>query len=172
MSGRGKFSDPYRELNHEHLRIAGKLHAETSWGDRGYENRDVLSTNYMLEMRPCSSEDRQIGSDEVWRSSKTTEVFWKEMVFRTNLEQIFKRRSLTSIHRRQRHSKDWCVRSEMPSRWLMVAATSAIRELRSSSESTSHHHLQRSLDWTGWVNGLTSQITGPHTNGLLPTGPH
>jgi hypothetical protein len=35
-----------------------------------------------------------------------------------------------------------------------------------------HRHLQQSLDWMGWVCSLASQVTGPHTNGLLPIGPH
>jgi hypothetical protein len=37
---------------------------------------------------------------------------------------------------------------------------------------TSHRHLQRSLVWTGRANGLASQLTGPHTNRLIPMGPH
>jgi hypothetical protein len=43
---------------------------------------------------------------------------------------------------------------------------------RSSSESTSHHHLQRLMDWTREDNDLASQVTRPHTNQLLPIGPH
>ena len=41
----------------------------------------------------CSSStrDRQFGSDWGWKSSKTAELFWKKVVFRTNLEQMFKR---------------------------------------------------------------------------------
>jgi hypothetical protein len=53
---------------------------------------------------------------------------------------------------------------------LMVASASAIREMRSSSVTTSHRNLQRKLDWTGRANGLASQVTGAHTNGLLPMG--
>jgi len=47
----------------------------------------------MSEMRPCSATDHQIGSDEIWKSRKTTEVFWKKKkgVFRNNLEQVFER---------------------------------------------------------------------------------
>ena len=52
----------------------------------------------------------------------------------------------------------------------MVAAASTIREMRFSAESTHHHHLQQSLDWTGWASVLASQVTGPHINGLLPVG--
>ena len=44
------------------------------------------------------------------------------------------------------------------------------KEIRSYSESTSHGHLQGSLDWTGRANVLASQVTGPHTNGLLLIG--
>ena len=58
------------------------------WGD---QNKDLLSRNCMSEMCPCSPRDRQIGSDWGWKSSKTTEEFWKNVVFCTNLEQMFKR---------------------------------------------------------------------------------
>jgi len=60
----------------------------------------------------------------------------------------------------------------MPGWCPMVAAASVIREMRSSSDSTSHHHLQQLLDWTGWANALTSQVTGLHTIGLLLMGPY
>ena len=53
-----------------------------------------------------------------------------------------------------------------------AAAVSVIKEMRSASELTFHRHLQLSLDWMGQANGLASQITGPHTNGLLPMVPH
>ena len=66
---------------------------------------------------------------------------------------------------------EWCVRSKMPGFCLMVAAASAIRAIGSSSESTSHYHLQRMLHWTGRTYGLASQVIGPHPNGLLPMGP-
>ena len=48
------------------------------WGD---QNKDVLSRNYMLEMCLCSTIDCHFVSDEVWKSSKTTEVFWKKLYF-------------------------------------------------------------------------------------------
>ena len=41
-----------------------------------------------------------------------------------------------------------------------------------SSKNISHRHLQRSLDWACRTNGLASQATGLHTNGLLPIGAH
>jgi len=37
---------------------------------------------------------------------------------------------------------------------------------------TSHRHLQQSLDCAWRTNGLASQVTGNHTNGILPIGPH
>ena len=40
-----------------------KLHAQTSWGDKGNQNKDVLPRHRMSDMRPCSATDRQIGSD-------------------------------------------------------------------------------------------------------------
>ena len=40
---------------------------------------------------PCSTMNRQIGSDWGWKSSKTTKLFLKNAVFHTNLEQMFKR---------------------------------------------------------------------------------
>ena len=53
----------------------------------------------------------------------------------------------------------------------MVASASAIWEMTNLSESTSHRHLQRSLDWTGRANDLASQVTEIHTNERLPMGP-
>jgi len=58
-----------------------------------------LSRNCVSEMRPCSATDRQIGSNQVWKSNKTTEVFWKN-AFRTNLEQKSKGTS-TDLDTRQ-----------------------------------------------------------------------
>ena len=78
----------------------------------------------------------------------------------------------TSIHSRRRRNRDWRLRSKMPDCCPIVAAASTVREMRSSSESASHHHLQLSLDWTGRANGLSSQVAGPRTNGLLPLGSH
>ena len=37
---------------------------------------------------------------------------------------------------------------------------------------TSHRHLQRSLNWTGRVCGLASQVSEPNTNELLTMRPH
>jgi len=67
-------------------------------------------------------------------------------------------------------SKVWRVRSKMPGCCLMVAAASTIREMRSSSESTSHRHIQRSLDWTERANCLASKVTGHNTNRFLVLG--
>jgi len=41
----------------------------------GEQNKDLLSRSHMLEIRPCSTIDSHFGSDEVWKSSETTEVF-------------------------------------------------------------------------------------------------
>jgi hypothetical protein len=54
----------------------------------------------------------------------------------------------------------------------MVPARRGCGSFLSSALRTSHRHLQRSLDWTGQVCGLASQVTGPHTIGLLPLGLH
>jgi hypothetical protein len=45
-----------------------KLHAQTLWGDRGYQNKDLLLGNHMLEVCPCSTTDHQSGSDQGWKS--------------------------------------------------------------------------------------------------------
>jgi len=63
-------------------------------------------------------------------------------------------RPATSTHSRQRRSREWSVHSKMPGCCLMVAAASAIKEMRSSSVSASHRHLQRLLDCYGWANCL------------------
>jgi hypothetical protein len=34
------------------------------------------------------------------------------------------------------------------------------------------HHLQQSLNWTGPASVLASQVSRPHTNGLLSMRPH
>ena len=47
--------------------------------------------NCMSAMCLCSATDRHIGSDWVWKSSKTTEILLKKTVFHTNLEHMFKR---------------------------------------------------------------------------------
>ena len=43
-----------------------KLHAQTSWCDRGDQNKDLLSTNCMSEMCPCSDTYCQNVSDLGW----------------------------------------------------------------------------------------------------------
>ena len=138
----------------------------------GDHNKDLLSRNCMLEMRPCSAMDRQITSDWGWKSSKITEVFWKKLYFVPIYSRCWNVWPLTLIHGLQWCSRDWCVCSKMPGCCLMVAAASVIREIRSSSESISHCHLQWLPDWLGQANGLACQVTRPHTNGLLPMGPH
>jgi len=63
------------------LQSAGKLHAQTSWGDTRAHNKDLFSSNYISEMDSCKATDGQIGSEYGWKSSKITEVFWKMLYF-------------------------------------------------------------------------------------------
>jgi hypothetical protein len=51
------------ERDTKYIESVEKLHAQTSWGDRWDQNKDLFSRNYMSEMRPCSTTDRQIGSE-------------------------------------------------------------------------------------------------------------
>ena len=69
---------------------AENLHAQTSWGDRKDQSKDLLTINSMSDICPCSATDHQSGSNEVWKSSKATELFWKKSVYLTNLKQMFK----------------------------------------------------------------------------------
>jgi len=54
----------------------------------------------------------------------------------------------------------------------VVPARRGCGSLCPSGPKTSQRHLKRSLDWKGLVCGLPSQVTGPHTNGIFPMGPH
>jgi len=63
-------------------------HHTTSWSDRRDWNKDLLSSNCMSYMCPCCSTNNPSGSDLGWKLSKATEVFWKKVVFLTNLEQM------------------------------------------------------------------------------------
>jgi hypothetical protein len=54
----------------------------------------------------------------------------------------------------------------------VVARRRACGSYLTSDPRTSHRNLQRSLDWTWRACGLVSQVTGPHTIGLLPMGLH
>ena len=44
-----------------HIQSAEKLHAQTSWGNRMDQNKDLQSSNSVLEVRPCSAMDHQTG---------------------------------------------------------------------------------------------------------------
>jgi len=74
-------------------------------------------------------------------------------------------------HHSQYTADNDAAETDMYTQKCQVAAASTIREMRSSLESTSHYHLQRSLDWTWWANGFASQVTVPHINGLIHMGP-
>jgi hypothetical protein len=45
-----------------HIQSAEKLHAQTSWGDRVDQNKDLLSSNCASEMCPRSAMDHRRGS--------------------------------------------------------------------------------------------------------------
>jgi hypothetical protein len=45
------------------VQVVEKLHAETVGGDRRDHNKDLLSSNYILDMRPCNATDHHRGSD-------------------------------------------------------------------------------------------------------------
>ena len=55
-----------------HIHSAEKLHAQTSWGDGVDQNKDLLSSNCVSEMRSYSAMDHQSSYDKGWKSSKTT----------------------------------------------------------------------------------------------------
>jgi len=95
----------------------------------------------------------------------------KKVLFCTNLEQMFKYGHWPWYVSNSDTPETDLYAQNMLGCCLMVASASVIREMRSSWESRYHHHLQWSLDCTEWANGLAFQVTGPHTNGLLPIGP-
>ena len=69
------------KLNTLIIQDAGKLHAQTLWGDKVDHNTGLLWRNYMSEMHPCSATDCRTGFDQGWKSMKTTEVFSKKLYF-------------------------------------------------------------------------------------------
>ena len=108
-----------------------------------------------------------LGLTKFGNQAKPLKYSEKNVVFHTSLEQMFKRMATNlDTQLRAMQQTDMCAQKSQ------VPAASVIREMRSSSESTSHCHLQRPLEWTGQTNGLASQVTIPHTNGLLPMGTH
>jgi len=66
---------------------AEKLHAQTSRGGSGDQNKDFLSRNCMSEMHPGSA----TGLTKVGNQAKPLKYSGKKVAFRTNLEQMFKR---------------------------------------------------------------------------------
>ena len=114
----------------------------------------------MSDVCPCRATEYQSES-KIGNQAKPEKYSGKKVVFCTNLEQMFKLRA-TDLDAAE---NDVCAQK------CQVAAASTTREIRSSSESTSHRHL-RSLDWKRRANGLATQVTGHHTNGILPIGPH
>ena len=90
-----------------HIQGAEKLHAQTPWGDRGGQNADLLARNYMSEMRPCNTMDRQIRS-KVGHQAKPLKYSEKKVIFHTNLEQML---NVQPRHSSQWRSRDWHVHS-------------------------------------------------------------
>ena len=76
---------------------AEKLHAQNSRGDRGTKTKIFLSRNCMLKIRPCSAAERQMGLTEFGTQAKPLNYSKKNVVFLTNLEQMFKRMD-TNLH--------------------------------------------------------------------------
>jgi hypothetical protein len=91
----------------------------------------------------------------------------KKVVFITNLEQMFKRTAIDLDTQPTTAQQRLTCGAQ---NYQFVAADSTIREMRSSSESTSHRHVQSSLDWTGWTKALISQVAGSLTNGFNSFG--
>ena len=89
--------------------------------------------------------------------------------FLTNLEQQIVKRTAPDLN-----TKPETTQQKLPCalKKSQVVAAPTKRPKRSSSESTSRSHLQRSMDWRGRACGLASQVTRPHTNGPLPMGLH
>jgi hypothetical protein len=92
-------------------------------GKRGEgQNKDLLSRNCTSEMRPCSTADLQIGSDRDWKSSKTSEIFWKKQMlyFLPIKSRCSNVRPPTSIHNWQRCCGDRRVRWKIPGCLFMM----------------------------------------------------
>ena len=84
----------------------------------------------MSEMRPGSATDRQIGPDYGWKSSKTTEVFWKKSC----ISYQFRADVQTYGYQPQYMADNDAADTDMCTQKCQVAATSMIKEMRSSSE--------------------------------------
>ena len=94
------------------------VYSQTSWGDRGDQNKDLLSKKYIYICRRCvlaALRTVRLGLTKIGNQPiplKYSEK--KKIVFRTNLKQMFKVRPPTSKHTRQRRIGDWRMRSKMP----------------------------------------------------------
>ena len=101
----------------------------------------------------------KLGLTEVGNQAKPRKYSEQKLYLLPNLWQCSNARAPTSIHSRQRRSRDGRVRSENG----RLLSDGCCCLMRPSAESTSHRHLQRSLDWTWRANDLASPVTGPHT---------
>jgi hypothetical protein len=99
-----------------------------------------------------------LGLSEVGNQAKPLKYSEKKkVVFRTHLEQMFKR-STTDLNK-QPTTTQQRLAFELKNVSLLPDGCRCIndkRETRYFSESTSDRHLQASLDWTGRANGLAS----------------
>jgi len=94
----------------------------------------------------------KLGLSEVGNQANTLMFSEKKIVFHTNLEQMFK--STTTNIDTQQTTTQQRLRCRLKNATLLHDNCCCLSKkgMRSSSESTSHSHLQRSLDWTGWAN--------------------
>jgi len=114
-------------------------------GDRRDRNKYLLSSYCMSDMRHCSATNHQSGSV---KGSKTKQNHLSSLK-KSCISYQFRPDLQTHGHRPQYTADNDAAEIDMSAQICQVAAASTIREMRSSSESTSHRHLQRSLDWTG-----------------------
>ena len=154
------------------------VHTQTSWGNMGGPKQIFI----VKELYVGDASLKRYGpSDWVWLRLEIKQNHWsmyseREREKKSYISCQFRGDVQTYGHRPRytagNDAEVWLLRSKTSVCCLMVAAASTIRKMGSFSISTSHRHLQRSLDWTGRANGLASQVTGPHTSGLLPMVPH
>jgi hypothetical protein len=111
----------------------------------------------------------------VGNQAKPVKYSEKKKVFYTNLEQMFKR--TTKGLDTQPTTQQRLTVTQNCQAAAAAAAASTIWAIRSYSESTSHRHLQRPLDWTGVAWPPRSPDLTPkdfflwgHINILKPTG--
>jgi len=137
-------------------------------GGEGDQNKDILSKNSMSEIRPCSTTDRL--RLEIKQNHFSIP---KKKLFRTNFEQCSNVWSPTSIRPTTTQQRLTCTLKN--ARLLPVCCcclSDKGNEIIFCINISSPLTMIAGLDRAGRANGLASQVTGLHTNGLLPMGPH